>query len=128
MAFRGGAAQVISFASADSVENGRVETLERRVLIAKLRDEEPRLNPKCFNGEHLMREQPKVEFRALRANRVEVARLDDIGSLGSYGDDIVREGSRSWRPRHAHKNIVVTGRQSWWSLVLLGVVPASFAD
>ena len=105
-----------------------MKTVERRVFIAKLRDEEPCLNPECFNGEHLMREQPKVEFRALRANRVEVARLDDIGSLGSYGDDIVREGSRSWRPRHAHKNIVVTGRQSWWSLVLLGVVPASFAD
>ena len=50
-----------------SVENGRVETRERRELIVKLRDEETRLNPKYFNGEHPMREQPKVEFRALRA-------------------------------------------------------------
>jgi len=49
-----------------------VETLERREFIAKLRDEEPRLNPKYFNGEHPMREQPKVESRALRDNGVEV--------------------------------------------------------
>jgi hypothetical protein len=59
-----------------------VKTVERRVFIGKLRGEEPCLNPECFNGEHLMREQPKVEFRAFRVNRVEVARLDDIGSLG----------------------------------------------